>query len=162
MRKFFQYPFGAKSMSREIANQANVSRQPSPVWWRFNQGSFLRSAQTREFSSTHVPGLPKWSDKGDLPVSHQIGFCRLFWPVEQSASFLDLSRSSERCGTSSVGSAHSLTTFILPNPRSINQTKALLDKLSPRASRNQYSQSISQAKSHWSPPRKTPPPLPSQ
>ena len=34
---------------------------------------------------------------------------------------------------------------ILPNPRSISQTKAPLEKLSPRASRNQYSQSISQA-----------------
>ena len=34
---------------------------------------------------------------------------------------------------------------ILPNPRSISQTKAPLEKLSPRASRNQYSQSIPQA-----------------
>ena len=64
-------------------------------------------------------------------LSHHVGFYKLFdlssslrafWPVE----------SSERCGTSSAGFAHSFTTFILPNPRSINQAKPL-DRLSPRA-----------------------------
>ena len=61
-------------------------------------------------------------------LSHHIGFYKLF-DLSSSLWAFGLSRARE----------------ILPNPKSINQAKATLVKLSPRASRNQYSQSIPQA-----------------
>ena len=62
-------------------------------------------------------------------LSSNLVFCSLY------CELWDLSRSS--------GSRKPVSH--LPNPRSISQTKAPLEKLSPRASRNQYSQSIPQA-----------------
>ena len=107
-------------------------------------GLILRSAQTREPSSIACPNYQNDRIREICPSLIKLAFADCL-TCRAICELLGLSRSSERCGTSSVGSAHSFTTFILPNPRSINQTKALLDKLSPRASKNQYSQSISQA-----------------
>ena len=97
----------------------------------------IQLALTQEWASSRGPSpTVRPSDyqmigQRFLLLSHQFGFCRLFWGLSSSLRAFGLSRARERSFS--------------PNPRSINQTKALLDKLSPRASRNQYSQSISQA-----------------